>query len=268
MNFAPRPGREFTIPTPADLKKRATVVAAANPAPILGPQRHPDATYWIETNAGIAFQHAGCLTLLTDHYKNQIHVVDDVHAEWAHKAAQTRRPPDPWSTDEVLQAHTKWSRVVAACGVLADAGHALLGEPVDLPTEEVDAVRKLRDELTAMPEADPPLRANDAWTHLGECATVRAAQLKLRAHTSAPLAEGEERPPLVQVLVSNDHKALKLAKRNGLGTRTTADVLREMVLENVLGINANQAWRLHRVTEEVATLPKELRPLGPEYFQN
>lgn len=268
-------GRPLRIPTPGQVAGRAKLVAAAAPAPVLGVGRHDQAVYWAETGVGIAFEHAGCLDLLDRHYAWQLRVVDDVYREWEHKADQVRRPPGDWASSEEFAAYEKWCRVVAACGRLVRPDTTWSGRLVELPPGEVGEVRKLREELVEMPLADEPLRGDDEWTHRGECATVRAAQLLANQHgrdqasktgAGSPRDVAGQAASLVQVLVTNDGKAMKLARRKGLATRTTAEVLREIVVADEEELSARDAWALHQRMDEVARIPRALRPHGPEFF--
>jgi hypothetical protein len=239
------------IPTPAELAaRRGASVRPQRTAPTLGNERHPDATYWLETNAGIAFQHCGRLDLLAEHYGEQLKVVDDVHAEWENLAERAIRSPMPWATEEEREDLLQRSRVrTAAMGLVADAT-LVLGPAVQLPLSEADAVNTLRIELAALPVAAPPPDDDDPWTDRGECASVRAADL---------------RPPPA-VLATNDAKGGRLAHNHGIAVRTTAEVLREMVLAGTGSLTATQAWGLHLQMTQVTRMRLEKRPSGPEYF--
>lgn len=242
--------------------KKATVISSAAEAPILGKGRHDTAVYWAETGVGIAFQHAGCLELLRAHYGNRLLVVEDVYREWLNKADQRREPPMPWDDDQDRAAYAKWCKVVAACRHLdKPSATAVFGPYEQLDFNEEPEIRRLREELVEMPEADQPLRADDQWTHRGECATVRAAQLRAAAH-----ARRHSGVPFPQVLISNDGKALKLAQRKRLGARTSAQVLLEIVAAGEQGLDAEAAWLLHLRMDEVARIPADRRPTGAEFF--
>lgn len=258
----PQPG-SFRIPNPAQVMKRATIISSDAPAPVLGDKRDDEAYYWAETGVGIAFEHIGRLDLLQNHYAGQLWTVGDVHAEWAHKADEKRVAPSPYAARAERAAHEKWCRVVAACKRLSPAHGLEVGRRFDLPLGEVAEVDRLRQELVAMPEADEPLAPGDHWKHRGECATVRAALLRAKEHKAA---HGVDATALPQVLLTNDGKAMKLAHRKGLASRTAAAVLREIVLAEEQGLDAGEAWALYLRMDEVASLPMDLRPRNAGYF--
>lgn len=257
------PGRrQFNIPSPALLaaKRTGPVLPAAVPPPILGFNHHPAALYWVETNAAIAFYHANRLDLLAEHLGDRMRVVSDVHAEWATKADSFKPKPSQYSSAEEREAYRQWQKVVRACKGLCGCAVDVLGEPVDLDVGEIEHVDRLRDHLASLPEAEPAPAADDHWTHRGECATVRAAQL-LEARR---IAGGDPKP--VQVIVTNDRKAGVLARHYGFAERTTAQVLREMVLAGTGGLDAETAWDLHQQMHQVAKIPAAHRPHGSDFF--
>lgn len=247
------------IPTPAQLAGQ--VSRRARPVPeALGPHVHRGAVYWLETNIGIAFEHVGRLQHLRDHYGEQLRVVTDVHAEWAHKAGRGHQHPGPYAPQVAKDGHARMARVCKVCKRLEVNATGVLGDPWFLDASEVDEVRKLREELAMLPIPEDPPDPSDQWTHRGECATIRAARL----HEEAELAAGRPRP--VQVLGTNDGKAATLAFNQGLAERTTAGILREMVLAGIGSLNPERAWDVHLKMLEVAGISARRQPSGPEFF--
>ena len=119
-----------------------------------------------------------------------------------------------------------------------------------IPLDEAEAVNGLRRELAALPVPTPPPADDDHWKDRGECSSVRAADLR--------------EPPAV--LATNDGKAAKLAHNHGIAWRTTAEVLREMVVAGTGGLTGEAAWDLHQQMTAVTSMPVKKRPAGPEYF--
>lgn len=238
------------IPSPAVMQGRHGAPNLRRRVPDLDHTRHPTATYWLETNGGIAFEHVGRLDLMVEHYGAQLAVVDDVHAEWDKWSDPPPRVPSQYAPDDVRDDYKRKLLLWQICGRLVATGPAVLGEPVTLQLTETDNVNRLRDELALMPIAGPLPDPADPWRDRGECASVRAADLR--------------DPPAV--LITNDGKATRLAYNHGIAARTTAEVLREMVLADTGGLTAGQAWDLHRQMTRVAKMPKDKRPTVPDFF--
>lgn len=247
------------IPTPAQMAARVTTRARPLPEQ-LGPHRNNQAIYWIETNVGIAFEYVGRLQHLHDHYGDQLRVVEDVHAEWEHKAGKDLQHPGPYAHQTLKDEYARTAKVCKVCKRLEVNATRVLGPPWPLDAAEVDEVRQLRNQLSSLPVPEAPPSRTDLWTHRGECATVRAALL----YEKNQLATGQSRP--VQVLGTNDGKAAKLAFAHGLSDRTTAGILREMLLEGIGDLTPERAWDMHTEMLEVAGMPARRQPLGPQYF--
>lgn len=249
----------FHIPKPGP-PTSGVAARPTKPAPTLTQGRHPEAIYWLETNIGIAFEHVGRLQHLRDHYGDQLRIVQDVHSEWEHKADRDYIQPSQYAHSDIRKQYARNTKICKICKRLVVNAPRVLGQPWPLDASEAEEVRRLREHLAALPESEPVPAHNDIWTHRGECATIRAAQL----HEREQVAAGHDRP--IQVLGTNDGKAAKLAQNNGLADRTSAGILREMVVENFANLTPERAWELHEQMLEVAGMPHHRRPTSPVYF--
>jgi hypothetical protein len=218
--------------------------------PDLDHTRHPTATYWLETNGGIAFEHVGRLDLVVEHYGTQLAVVDAVHAEWDKWSDPPPKAPSQYAPDDIRRDYQRKLLLWQICGRLVATATDVLGEPVELPLTETDNVNRLRDELALMPVAGPLPDPDDPWKDRGECASVRAADLR--------------EPPAI--LITNDGKAARLAFNHGIAARTTAEVLREIVLAGTGSLTCDDAWHLHQQMTHAAKMPKDKLPTGPDFF--
>jgi hypothetical protein len=226
--------------------------------PVLGPDRHPDAEYWLDTCVGLSFVHVGRLDLLRAHYGPALVVVQDVHSEADLLAHRNVTPPGHGASSEERASRQKRLRVRdAARALCAPAGLRTLGAPVELPLSKAEQVRKYRHDLAALPESQPAPAENDAWSHLGEAAIVCACELRRAA--AGPAATHS-------VMLSNDAKARLLGKEHGMAGRTVADVLREMARAHLDAMTAASAWALYLQMTQVSDVPLRDRPRGPQDF--
>ncbi len=212
--------------------------------------------YWIDAGIGIAFEHVERLAALVAHLGDSMRIVEDVHAEWERKASNPPGAGTSLSADEAL----RMAHVCEVCRRLTSVALAICGQAHALSTSEGPAIDVLRRELALLPEAEAAPGPGDHWRHRGECASIRAAELNARDATAA----GRSAP--IQILATNDTKALKLAFNHGLAVRTSAELLREMVAAKHEGLTAPDAWELHLSMMEVASIAHARRPAAPSYF--
>jgi hypothetical protein len=251
------PEPRLVIPSPAGMARMSGLRPRRVP-PVLGPDRHPDAEYWLDTCVGLSFVHVGRLDLLRAHYGPALVVVQDVHSEADLLAHRNVTPLARGASDEERASRQKRLRVRdAARALCAPAGLRTLGAPVELPLSQAEQVRKYRNDLAALPEAEPAPAQNDAWSHLGESAIVCAFELR-RAATGPAATPG--------AMLSNDGKARLLGKQHGMAGRTVVDVLREMARDQLNAMTAASAWDLYSLMTQVSDLPLRDRPRGPQNF--
>jgi hypothetical protein len=226
--------------------------------PVLGPDKHPDAEYWLDTCVGLSFVHVGRLDLLLAHYGPALVVVQDVHSEADLLAHRNVTPLPRGASAEVRASREKRLRVRdAARALCAPTGLNTLGVPVEVPLSEEEQVRMYRNDLAALPESQPAPAEDDAWSHLGEAAIVYAFERRRAAAgpAAAPSA-----------MLSNDGKARLLGKQHGMAGRTVVDVLREMARARLGAMTDVSAWALYSQMTQVSDVPLRDRPRGPQDF--
>lgn len=241
------------IPTPAEVQARTGLRRRYVP-PILGPDRHPGALYWLDTCVALAFAHASQLGLLAAHYGDSLVVVEDVHRE-ADSIAHRPIPPLPRDATALERADRQRRVAVkdAARALCAGSGLRTLGPAISIPLTTANRVLELRYELAGLPQAEPPPDLGDLWRHRGEAAIVCAYELR----------RDDSGGSLPSAMLSNDGKARLLAKVYGMAGRTAADVLREMVRAGTGNLVANDAWALYCEMRQVSELPDGDGPNGP-----
>jgi len=251
------PTPRLVIPSPAQMV-RMSGFRPRRPPPVLGPDRHPDAEYWLDTCVGLSFVHVGRLDLLIQHYGPALRVVQDVHNEADQLAHRDVAPPRRGASDEEREVREKRLRVKAAAKALcAPTGLRTLGVAVEVPQAEAEQVRQYRHDLAALPESQPAPAENDAWSHLGEAAIVCAFELR-RAAAGPAVAHS--------AMLSNDAKARLLGKEHGMAGRTVADVLREMARARLDAMTAASAWALYLQMTQVSDISLRDRPRGQQDF--
>lgn len=201
------------LPVPGSLPRRQFQ------PPSLAEARDPNAVYLLDSTVALAFAHIKQMSLLTQHYGQQLRVLDDVYVEWRRLANESPRALPPRATAKQEQDHRQKAAVRLAARTLMSVSQTLLAPlVVELDERDEDAVEALRRELSELPvrQQFQPRSGNDR----GECTSVLYGEQLRR--------QGRQ----VVVLCTDDKKGGNLAHNHGLGCREVAGVLREMAVED------------------------------------
>lgn len=200
--------------------------------------------------------------MLAEHYGDRLAYVDVVALELEGLARRPVWPLTAGHTPEQKAEHDRRATVRAAARPVAAAMTELFGDPVVLDAEDVAVTDELIDVLCQLPK---PKQRDPLGGDRGECASVRhAMKLRYGDEVVNPGPDADEGALPVVVLCVNDGRGRRLATNFGIGTRTAAGVLREMVAAG--RFDEDKAWEYYQQMVFISELPDDQKASGPGDF--
>lgn len=255
----PRPGPTAFPQPPGSLARRYPAAAAL-------PQSKVDGgLYVMDTGLGLAFGSiAGGMTLLHQHYGEQLVYVEDVHIEWTTHKTRPIAPLGDGHTAADKAEYDHRVRLQAAAAAVRTQVETLFGPPVVLAADALPHVDGLIDELCALPPAKTRARGDR-----GECASIHHAMSRrygegFHLNPANSVLSADPQFP-VTILCANDDRARKLSHNKGVAVRNMHTVLREMVHAGAM--TAEDAWGHYQMMETVTQLATLQRPRGADDFR-